>query len=308
MSAAAELRICSLFSSATELVYALGAGRSIVGRSEHCDYPTDALKNPIVVRSRIASDRLTSRGIHEAVEGMCTRKEHHYDLDLSLLKELKPNLLITQELCNVCAASHPEVEEVARKLDPIPRIIAVNARRFEELFGAIEILGQQIERVGEAKALTDRMRQEVDQVLERLEGVKVKPRVWCAEWLDPLISAGHWLPELVEMAGGSDGMGKPGEDSVRVTWDDVRQYDPEVIIVMPCSFSMDRTVKEMLLLTKRPGWNEVSAVQKGRVFTVESAYFHRPGPRLVKGLELMASLFHPELFQTPTPEQARSVL
>ncbi len=300
------MRICSFFSSATELLYAIGLGRSVVGRSEHCDYPLGARRKPIVGRSRIASDRLSSRGIHEAVGELCRRGEHHYDIDVALLTRLRPDLVITQELCNVCAASHSEVTEAVRQLPTTPRTIAVNATRFDEMFPSIEALGRATGRTRQAEALSRRLRRDVEAIRRRAASVKTRPRVWCAEWLEPLMSAGHWIPEMVAMAGGIDGLGRVGKDSVPMPWEDIRRYDPDVILVMPCSFSIARTVKEFPLLSQRPGWQDVSAVKAGRVIAVQTSFFHRPGPRLVKGLRLMASLFHPERFPRPAVSQAKA--
>lgn len=301
------MRICSFFSSATELLYALGAGRSVVGRSERCDYPVTVQRKPVVVRSRIASERLSSRGIDEAVQAMRRRGAHQYEIDGSLLKRLRPDLVVTQELCNVCAASHPEVLEAVQQLPTRPRVVSVTARRFDELFDAIDVLGQATGRSKAASALRAQLQQEVQAIQHRIRRVRVKPRVWCAEWLDPLMAAGHWIPEMVARAGGLDGLGKIGEDSARITWETVLHYDPEVIIVMPCSFSIARTVKEFPLLAGHSGWASVSAVKTGRVFAVEGALFHRPGPRLVQGLKLMAALFHPELFPKVSVAHAKAL-
>ena len=298
------MRICSLFSSATELLDALGLGRSVVGRSERCDYPPGMLRKPIVVRSRIASERLSSRGIHEAVEALRRRGEHHYRIDVPLLKRLKPDLVVTQELCNVCAASHPEVLEAIRQLPDPPRTVSVSARRIDELFESIAVLGRATGRIRQAEALARQLHRKVDAIRQRIRGVRAKPRVWCAEWLEPLMSAGHWIPEMVAIAGGTDGLGRAGEDSVPMPWEAIRRYDPDVILVMPCSFSIARTVKEFRLLTERPGWEGVSAVKAGRVFAVRASLFHRPGPRLIEGLTLMAALVHPERFPKPPATHA----
>lgn len=299
------MRICSFFSTATELLYALGAGRSLVGRSERCDYPPAARSKPVVVRSRIASDRLDSRGIHDAVQALRTRGEHQYEIDSRLLARLHPDLVVTQELCNVCAAGHPEVVEAIRQLPKTPNAVSVSARRFEELFDSIDVLGQATGRVRQAKALNARLRREVRRIQQRVAQATAHPRVWCCEWLDPLMAAGHWIPELVAMAGGVDGFGRPGEDSQRVAWDDVRRFDPEVILVMPCSFSIPRTVKEFPLLSRLPGWRAVSAVRAGRVLAVDGGYFHRVGPRLITGLQILSALFHPSRFPAPSRRHAK---
>ncbi len=289
------VRICSFFPTATELLDAIGAGRQIVGRSQHCNYPPSVVSRPIIVRSRIASSRLSSRGIDQAVRALRRRGEHHYWIDVPLLKRLKPDLVVTQELCSVCAASHPEVIQAIRQLPGEPRTVSVNAGCIDELFRSIATLGRSTGRSHQAAALNARMRREI-RVMQRLvRRSSARPRVWCAEWLDPLMAAGHWVPEMVAIAGGSDGLGKPGQNSPKVTWDAIRRYDPEVILVMPCSFSITRTVREFPLLAQRPGWTRLNAVKTGRVFAVQGAFFHHLGPRLISGLQLMASLFHPAL-------------
>ena len=299
------MRICSFFSSATELLYALGAGDAVVGRSECCDYPPSVLRKPIIVRSRIASERLSSRGIHEAVASLRRRGEHQYEIDVPLLKRLRPDLVITQELCNVCAASHPEVTEAIQQLPAKPHAVSISATRFDELFDSIAALGRATGRARQATTLSRTLRRAVDVIRRRVSQAKTRPRVWCAEWLEPLMAAGHWIPEMVVLAGGHDGLGRAGKNSEPFPWGDVRRYDPEVILVMPCSFSIARTLKERALLTTRPGWKDVSAVTARRVFAIQTSLFHRPGPRLVQGLKLMAALFHPELFPKPPATQAR---
>lgn len=299
------MRICSFFSSATELLSALGLSRSVVGRSEHCDYPPSIRRAPIIVRSRIASSRLSSRGIHDAVQSMRQRGEHQYDIDTVLLKRLHPDLVVTQELCNVCAASHPEVLDAIRQLPRQPRVVSVTARRLDELFGCLEQLGTATGRAEQAKRVSAQLRRDVTRLQRRVRQAHTRPRVWCAEWLDPLMAAGHWIPEMVEFAGGLDGLGKVGEDSSRIAWDEVVRYDPEVILAMPCSFSMAHTEKEMPRLTTRPGWSSLSAVRAKRVYAINTAFCHRQGPRLIKGLQIMAALCHPTLFPKPPPTHAK---
>lgn len=302
------MNICSFFSSATELLYALGAGRSVVGRSERCDYPPVVQRKPVLVRSRIASDRLSSRGIDDAVRTLQQQGAHQYDIDVALLKRLRPDIVVTQELCAVCAASHPEVLQAIRRLPTKPRMVSVTARNFAELFDSIASLGESIGRARQARALNARLRREIQVIQQRLRRVKTRPRVWCAEWLDPLMAAGHWVPEMVAMAGGTDGFGHPGHDSPRLEWKQVLSYDPEVILVMPCSFSIQRTVKEFHLLTQRPRWSSISAVKAGRVFAVDGGLFHRPGPRLIQGVKVMAALCHPHDLSKPSARHARTLL
>lgn len=301
------MKICSFVASATELVYALGLGRSLVGRSDCCDYPAGARRKPIVVRSRISSDRLSSRGIHEAVQRLRRSGEHQYAIDVALLKRLQPDVVVMQELCEVCAATHPEIDQAVRQLPTTPRVIPVTAGSVQAIGESIMGLGHALGRSRQAQTLRKQMRRSIAGIRRHLRGVRSRPRVWCVEWLDPLMAAGHWVPEMVTMAGGIDGLLQPGQKSICVSWEDIRRYDPEVILVMPCSFAMERTICECPLLKKLPGWASVSAVRSGRVFAVHGGWFHHPGPRLIRGLELMAALFHPELGMRPSPRYAKAL-
>ena len=302
------MRIVSFFSSATELLYALGLGRCVVGRSEHCDYPASVRQKPVIVRSRVRSAHLSSRGIEEAVQQLRRRSEHQYWIDVALLKRLKPDLVVTQELCSVCAASHPEVSEAIHRLPQVPRLVSVSGRNFAQCLDAVRILGRETGHQRQADFLIRRMQRSIQTIQHRLKKVSERPRVWCVEWLDPLMVAGHWTPDMVAMAGGIDGLGRAAQDSRRVSWEVVRQYDPEVIVVMPCSFSIARTVRESPLLSQLPGWSNLKAVKAHRVFAVNGAFFHRSGPRLLTGLKIMAALFHPERFPKPLVSHARKLL
>jgi iron complex transport system substrate-binding protein len=214
---------------------------------------------------------------------------------------------VTQELCEVCAATHPEIDEAIRQLPTRPRIVSVTARRVPEVRECITELGEALGRTERAKILCSELADSAAALQQRLRGATSRPRVWCVEWLDPLMAAGHWVPDMVAMAGGVDGLLKPGQKSICVSWEDIRRYDPEVILAMPCSLSMERTIKEFPLLKNLPGWPAVSAVRSGRVFAVHGGWFHHPGPRLMRGLELMAAIFHPELGMRPSPRYARAL-
>ena len=299
------MRICSLFSSATEVLCAIGAGRSVIGRSALCDYPPSVRRAPIVVRSRIASERLSSQGIHQAVQRLTRLGAHHYDIDVELLKRLRPDVLVTQTLCNVCAAGHQEVQEALEQMPKTPKTLTVNAERFGDLFNVIDALGRSTGHERQAARLSAALHRDVEQVQARVKSASDHPRVWCAEWMEPVMAAGHWVPEMIAMAGGRDGLGRAGNNSVPLPWRTIRRYDPEVILVMPCSFSIARTLRERRWLTQRPGWKRLRAVKTGRVFAVETAFFHRPGPRLVEGLKIVAALLHPDLFPAPSPARAR---
>lgn len=289
------MRICSLLPTATEMLYALGLGRSVVGRSQHCVYPPAVRAKPVVVSSRVKKiARQDSRAIHDAVVRLRKENAHQFEIDVKTLKRLKPDLVITQNLCSVCAASHSEVSEALREISPRPKEVILQAQRFDQVFSELKKLGRITGRKTAAERLTHSLQKRVDRVKERVGKNGRRPRVWCCEWMEPLMAAGHWIPEMVESAGGADGLGLPGRNSRWITWDQVRAYDPEVILVMPCSYSIAQTLKEKRRLTNRPGWKSLSAVKNGRAFAVNGEFFHHAGPRLVNGVELLASLLHPK--------------
>ncbi len=289
------MRICSFLPTATEMLCALGLGSSIVGRSQHCVYPPAVRSKPIVVSSRVKKiARQDSRAIHDAVVRLRKENTHQFEINLKILKRLKPDLVITQNLCSVCAASHSEVSEALRRISPRPREVILQAQRFDQVFSELKKLGRITGRKTTAERLVDGLQRRVDRVQKRWAQASAHPRVWCCEWMEPLMAAGHWIPEMVERAGGTDGLGQAGRNSRWITWQQVRSCDPEVILVMPCSYSIAQTLKEKRRLTRRPGWKSLSAVRKGRVFAVSGEFFHHAGPRLVNGVELLACLLHPE--------------
>ena len=290
------MRICSFLPTATEMLYALGLGRSVVGRSEHCSYPPQARQKPVVVSSHVKKvARQDSLAIHEAVLKLREQGVHQFDVDLRTLRRLKPDLVVTQNLCSVCAASHPEVSAALQHLAVRPRVLTLQAQRFDQVFTELRHLASWTDRQDQADRLIGQLRKRLEAVRERIARAAHRPRVWCCEWLEPLMAAGHWIPEMVECAGGTDGLGTAGNSSVWLAWERIRAYNPEVIVVMPCSYSIRQTLKEKRRLTRRPGWRSLAAVRRGRVFAVEGATFHHAGPRLVDGVELLAHLLHPEL-------------
>jgi len=291
------VRIASFLPTGTEMLYALGLGRSVVGRSQHCVYPPAVRSKPVVVSSRVkkiaAQDSVK---IHQAVLSMRRAKAHQFDIDLKALRRLKPDLVITQNLCSVCAASHTEVHQALAALNPRPKVVTLQAQRFDQVFSEIRHLAELTGRAGAAHRLLQSLGERLTRLRERLAATARRPRVWCCEWLEPPMAAGHWIPEMIGCAGGADGLGEPGRDSLWLKWEQVRAYDPEVIAAMPCSYTIPQTLKERRRLTGRPGWKGLSAVRNRRVFAVTGELFHHAGPRLVNGVELLAHLLHPELF------------
>lgn len=299
------MRICSLLPSATEIVFALGLGDDVVAVTHECDYPPEAKKRPVVVKSIIDHHKSGSHQINRIISEHLQAKKSVYTIDLPRLREANPDLILTQELCDVCAVDYQEVVEASRSLPQKPKIISLTPGLLSDVLRDIERVGQVTGREREAEALLARLRERIDRVREQTSRSDLRPRVACLEWLDPIYNAGHWVPEMVELAGGREGLAQRGEPSIKISWNDIVQFAPEVIVLMPCGFDGERTLKEVYLLYRLPGWNELPAVKEGRLFAVNGhSYFNRSGPRLVDGLEILAQIIHPEIFSWQAPPEA----
>ena len=291
------MHICTLLPSATEIAFALGLGDSVVAVSHECDHPPEAREKPVVVRGHIDSDTCTSREIDTLVEQQLSRGESLYGLDLELLHRINPDLIITQGLCDVCAVGYNDVMAAAAALRPPARVLSLSPGSLGEVLRDITRVGNATGTSKKAETLVSTLRERVGRVAARVPQDGPRPRVACLEWLDPLYSAGHWVPEMVELAGGTDVLAAKHEPSARVSLEALAEAAPEVLVLMPCGFDERRTLKEWEPLKDLPAWQAIPAVANGRVFAVDgSSFFNRPGPRLVDGLETLARLIHPTLF------------
>ncbi|HLZ71655.1 MAG TPA: cobalamin-binding protein [Dehalococcoidia bacterium] len=289
------MRICSLLPSATEIVCALGLEGSLVGVTHECDFPAAVRSLPRVTRSAIESDGLSSSRIDALVAARVHDHRGLYALDRDLLERLNPDLILTQELCDVCAVSYAEVQEAVRALFGERSVLSLEPTRLDEVFASIERVGTVTGRERDAAHLTGWLRAERDRIAGLLTGIAERPRVACIEWLDPPWVGGHWVPEMVALAGGTDALGEAGSPSVRTSWEQVAAARPNVIVVMPCGFGVERILREIATLDLPPTWHDLPAVRAGRVYAVDAnSYFSRPGPRLVDGLRLLAGLLHAE--------------
>jgi iron complex transport system substrate-binding protein len=299
------VKICSFLPSATEIAFALGLGDSVVGVTHECDFPPAAKSRRIVVKSAVDQDRCTSGEIDRVVAEHLRSGESVYTIDLEQLRAADPDIILTQELCDVCAVDYREVEGAARLLGGKPRIISLAPGTLSDVIRDIETVGAATGRSAEAREFTRRLKEQIERVRERAANSDLRPRVACIEWLDPLYSAGHWVPEMVEIAGGENGLGEKGRPSRRFDWEELVAFSPEVLVLMPCGFDVARTLQEIHLLERLPGWNQLAAVANRRIFVVDGhAYFNRSGPRLVDGLEILAQMIHPEMFPWVASEKA----
>ena len=277
-------RIVSFLPAGTEIVHALGAGAELVGRSHECDFPAAVKDLPVVSRPALKLDNTSPGDIDRAVAERMETGASMYEIDEVLLRELRPDVIITQNLCRVCAPSGNELSRAVKDFDVVPEILFLTPRNVAEVEENILAVGKAIGREREAESLVRSNRERIAQVAESVADVP-RRKVVFLEWTDPLFCGGHWVPEMVAMAGGDDPLGRAGEDSVRMTWDDVAAVSPGAIIVSPCGYGLDESTE---LARSVP--RELNA----RVYAVDAnAYFARPGPRIAEGVELLAHLFHP---------------
>lgn len=305
------MRIVSLLPSATEIVFALGLGDELVGRTHECDYPVEATAIPVVTADVGATSTSSSREINARVAASIHGGSSLYRLDLQALADAHADLILTQELCAVCAVSYREVTDAVRRLDSDSTVVSLEPTSIEGIFNTISTVGAMAEAEDEAVGLIEILRERLarieNRVLERrLEGIPPR-RVACLEWVDPPFASGHWVPEQVRRAGGWDVLGRIGEPAAETTWEQIRDVDPEQLMLIPCGFDAARTVVEWKRAQPdRPAWvRDLTALRDGEVYALDgSSYFSRPGPRVIDGVALLADLFDPGLFDDELPSGA----
>ncbi|HXF37781.1 MAG TPA: cobalamin-binding protein [Actinomycetota bacterium] len=297
------MRIVSLLPSATEIVCALGLGDDLVGVTDECDHPPEVTTKPVVVRTALPHGLPRSAGeIDRAVRDRMDRKEPLYVLERELIRELRPDVILTQDLCRVCAVPTGQVERALEELGATDaRVLSLDPATLEDVLETIRAVGKLLGREERAEELVGSLRERVAWVrvtAQRLPAISV----FCLEWSDPPFAAGHWVPEMVEAVGGVPLLSEKGASSRVVGWHQVAQAGPEVIVCMPCGYYLDEAEEEAATLLRLPDFADTPAAREGNVFAVDAtSYFSRPGPRLVEGLELLAWAVHPEAFPEPPP-------
>ena len=291
------MRIVSLLPSATEIICALGLEDALVGVTHECDYPPSVRRLPKVTNTLIPHDA-SSGTIDALVRDRLATGNALYTLDLPVLERLRPDLLVTQALCDVCAVAEVEVQAAACSLPGQPRVVNLEPETLEEVFESIAMVGEAVGREAQARDVIGTLRARVRAVADRVEGSGERPRVVVLEWLDPLFTCGHWTPELVSMAGGTEVLARGGERSRTMTLDELLAAAPDVLVVACCGFDVERTLLDMPVFLALPGVSELPAVRTGRVHLIDgNAYLSRPGPRLVDSLEILAEFFTPSSLQ-----------
>lgn len=298
-------QIVSFLPSATEIACALGLTDQLVGITHECDYPVEIEGKPVVVRSALPIETMNQREIDLAVAERMRAGHSLYQVDEKLLQELAPDLILTQDLCQVCAPSGTEVTQALNLLPKKPRILWLTPNSLEQIFANVRELGEATGRAKEADELIANGRARLEKIAAVTSRLSHRPRVFCMEWLDPVYCSGHWVPQMVRLAGGEDTLAREGKDSVRIPWDDVVEWAPEVLIITPCGFNLEKVIEQADQLASYADWSDLPAVRKGRVYAVDAnSYFARPGPRVVDGTELLAHLIHPEVISWTGPSDA----
>jgi iron complex transport system substrate-binding protein len=293
------MRICSLLPSGTEILYTLGLGDEIIAVTHECDFPADAAGKPHITQNILDHEKLTSFEIDHQVSKSVGHHGSIYRLDEAMLESLSPDLILTQELCQVCAVSYSEVQQAARVLEGRTRIVSLEPNTIGEMLENILLVGEITGRSAVAEQRVTELRARLDLVRERVRGTE-RPRVYSMEWLDPAYSGGHWVPEMVEIAGGTEVLGRHAQKSARIAPAQVIEAQPEVIVLMPCGFSLEKTIDEYRRTPMFDGWYDLPAIREGRLYAVNgSAYFNRSGPRLIDGVEILASILHPDRVRFP---------
>ncbi|HEV8387799.1 MAG TPA: cobalamin-binding protein [Nitrososphaera sp.] len=287
------MRVVSFLPSATETLYKLGAGSIVVGVTHECKYPAQARKKPQVIRPSFNASAMSGREIDIMVVELLRAGSDIYVVDERALRKANPDLIVAQGLCEVCSPFTKEIDRAVNILGGRPKVLVLDPHDLDDILVSIMDVAEKIERVPAGRKIVASLQNRIDEV--RSMKSKTRPRVLCIEWLDPLFTAGHWVPQMVEYAGGVNGISTAGQRSRRMDKDEAVDFDPDIIILMPCGFSISRTMKELPPLAADEKRNSLRAVREGKVYAVNAgAYFSKPGPRTITGLEILAKIVHPE--------------
>lgn len=291
------MRVVSLIASSTEMVCALGMGDTLVGRSHECDFPEWVKRLPQVTSPKFPTDG-TSYEIDQRVRAIVQEGLSVYRVDAATLDELEPDVILTQAHCEVCAVSTRDVEAaVCQMVRSRPRIVSLEPNALDDIFRGLHQVADALGVPERARALEGELRGRIDAVAARARTLPSRPTVACIEWVEPLMAAGNWMPTLVELAGGVNLFGEAGKHSPWMTFDELVARDPDVVVILPCGYDIARASQDLPYLEKRPGWRDLRAVRRGRVFVADgNQYFNRPGPRVIDSLEILAELLHPDAF------------
>jgi iron complex transport system substrate-binding protein len=300
-----RLKIASLLPSTTEIVCALGLEENLVGITHECDFPASISSKPHLTASRISHETMSSKEIDHAVRSNLDGHGSIYNLDEKLLEQLKPDLILTQELCEVCAVSYKTVQNAAKIFVADAKVVSLEPNTIGDIFDNIKTIGELCEVSEAAEKLVADLQKRIERVRTKTENLEIKPRVFMLEWLEPPFAPGHWTPEQVEIAGGDCLLGTAGEKSQTTTYEAIFESKPEILVLIPCGYYIADVLRQLETTEFPSEWRNLPAVKNNNVWTMNaSAYFSRPAPRVVDGTEILAKVFHPEIFGEPGETEA----
>ncbi|MCH7738321.1 MAG: ABC transporter substrate-binding protein [Chloroflexi bacterium] len=295
------MKICSLLPSGTEILFALGLGDQVAGVSDLCDFPAEARTKPVVSRSKVDPSVLSSDEVEAVMIGLLTRGESPFELDQEWLARESPDVILTQDLCHVCEVDAGQVTGVVAGMEVQPEIVVLQPKTFEGVLDSILQVGRACDAGEQAAQTVAAMRRRVQAIQEKLQTAAKRPRVFSLEGINPLVVGGHWIPDMLGLAGGIQDMFAPGCAAKRLDWNEVLDYGPDKLFIDLCSSDLARNLREVPWLERQEGWRDLSSVRNGEVYLIDHSYFSRPGPRNVEGVELLAELMHPQLFTGLAP-------
>ena len=288
-------RIVSFLPSATEILYELGVGDLVVGVTHECDFPDDAKRKPRVIHSSFDQGKMSSNQIDKKIVELLHSGNDIYEVDDMVLSKANPDLIVAQGLCEVCSPFTKEIDRAVSILKKKPEIVILNPQNLDDILQSILEVAKYVGRETEAQDMVNSLRKRIEYVKNKI--TRMRPKLLCIEWLDPLFTAGHWVPQMVETAGGTNGISTIGKSSRRMKIQEVAAFDPDMIVLMPCGFDISRMLKEYTILANNIEWKSLRAVKNNKIFAVDAnSYFSKPGPRTITGLEILAKIIHPELF------------
>ena len=296
------MKICSLLPSGTEILFALGIGDQIIGITDLCDYPKETLHKRIVCRSKIDVNELSSEQVDEAMHKLLESGESPFELDSDWLEDHAPDVILTQDLCYFCEIDASTVHEHVENIPDMPDVVILNPKNLSEIFDSILQVGSACRRPSKAKTLVNGLKQRVQNIEDKFPDDLKRPKVFSLEGINPLVIGGHWIPDLLQRAGGQQTLFSAGGPAQRIDWQEVVGYAPEKLFIDLCSSDLNRHQREIPWLFNQPDWWDIPAVKSGEVYMIDHVYFSRPGPRIVKGIEITAELTHPDLFHGMVPE------
>ena len=290
------MKICSLLPSGTEILFALGLGEQVVGVSDLCHYPPEARSKHVVSRSKVDAESLTSEEVEELMQRLLSTGESPYELDNDWILNNNPDVVLTQDLCIFCEVDASHVHQAVEGMADPAKVLVLQPKTVQQIFDSITEIGDACGAPGEASILVEDLRDRVRLITQRLNGIEHLPRVFSLEGINPIVVGGHWIPDLLKLAGGRQEMFPPGSPAVRAKWEDICKWAPEKLYIDLCSSDLMRNQSEIPWLARQPGWGDIPAVQSGEVYLLDHVFFSVPGPRIVDGLEILAQLTHPQLF------------